>query len=415
MSRTRARIETITGLALLQRIYPTAPTQASPAPEPEEQHELQRALAKIHSHLVAGLVTPSTLEAAAQRLFPSTSSPSAASIPEFLEATLAALASAPSEHEEGETREEIKRQIGEIKTRCQEVMAREEAKEEEWKKQHPKEAEWEAELRALGQVLDGVFEVQTTSSASKSILAANEQPEQVSQEEEDIHWAAVEHASRSLLSLLRTYPIPTSIISKSNIEKSVHNVLDAFQRLDRHGVTRRWPGDWEAAERCWGVLDMVGSGLQFLRVLEKRVAGTGGEKPTTKSVFFLKSAPPAIFIFASSNQEWISRRLREIKASLLDIALHEGDPINRSDESRWNSVFRQLESLEQFLDEEGRSASAKTIRESGIDEVMRQLCERLEALHRESSPNEDQAQYALMHVSWELAMRIRSSFDAMKE
>lgn len=94
------------------------------------------------------------------------------------------------------------------------------------------------------------------------------------------------------------------------------------------------------------------------------------------------------------------------------MALYKDDLINRADESRWNSVFQKLESLEQFLDEEGRAASARTIRDSEIDEVIKQLCDRLETLHCDGGPEEDQAQYALMHVSWELAMRIRSAFDA---
>lgn len=59
--------------------------------------------------------------------------------------------------------------------------------------------------------------------------------------------------------------------------------------------------------------------------------------------------------------------------------------------------------------------SQKTVRESGVDVVMGLLCAKLEALHVPPKVGEDDGAFALMHISWELAMRIRSALGLLPD
>lgn len=132
------------------------------------------------------------------------------------------------------------------------------------------------------------------------------------------------------------------------------------------------------------------------------------QKPTTRSVFLLKSAPPAQLSFSTSKESMLVKRLSESRERLFDIVLDPNKPdIKREDETRWNAAYRELEALEKLLKrEETDYVSKERIDESKIEEIIGQLCSKLESLHVSPKAGEDGSAFALMYGSWELAMRI---------
>lgn len=211
------------------------------------------------------------------------------------------------------------------------------------------------------------------------------------------------------------------------IESLLRDVLGQMEEWDAEGLGFKKDDrvNLELVEKIWGRADKIGSGLNYLLVLDARGELVEGvvslhetrryntiltfysQKPTTRSVFLLKSAPPAQLSFSSSKDAMLVKKLGESRERLSDIVFDPNkSEIKREDESRWNAAYRELEALEKLLKRETDHISQETIKESKIDEIIGWLCYKLESLHVPPKADEDGSAFALMYGSWELAMRI---------
>lgn len=96
----------------------------------------------------------------------------------------------------------------------------------------------------------------------------------------------------------------------------------------------------------------------------------------------------------------------------------------RDDEPRWSAAYRELEALERLVrraqgpatgGHEAKSSRPETIGQlAGIRETVGLLCAKLESLHAlhpvpPTADGDQDGAFALLYVSWELAMRISAA------
>ncbi|KAJ4418513.1 hypothetical protein N0V82_005493 [Gnomoniopsis sp. IMI 355080] len=239
-----------------------------------------------------------------------------------------------------------------------------------------------------------------------------------------IHAKQWQEADTSLASL-QVYLLDNKISAEQvrgggerGIESVLRDVLKQMEEWDTEGLGFKKDDrvDLNLVEKIWGRADKIGSGLNYLLLLDARGDEVDGMRPTTRSVFLLKSGPPVHISFASSRDALLLKKLSESRERLVDIVLDPNKPdIKRDDEPRWNAAYRELEALEKLLKRDGEQVSQETIRESRIEEVIRRLCTKLESLHIPPKAGEDGSAFALMYASWELTVRIGASLGLLSE
>ncbi|KFY18287.1 hypothetical protein V492_00014 [Pseudogymnoascus sp. VKM F-4246] len=274
---------------------------------------------------------------------------------------------------------------------CQVLLANA-GKRSEWEVQHPIEAAQEFELREYSRSLSSLL------LKSQGGKALNEVPND--------RWAEAEKQLRSLEEYLKEHKIQAVRIRETKTDKVMVALLKAFERLDETGINRQ-KVDVAQAERIWGLVDKLGSGMSYLLQVDVR-RRQGEAVPTTRSIFLLKSAPPANIQYSASPSDWLAKRLAK-SAAYLDAIVIQGD-IAVNDERRWSSVFQELSELEDLLVSGVTLTNAK---ESKIDETLKAMGEKIRGLEAKRG-NKDEGDLSLMYVSWELALRISAYFNELE-
>ncbi|KFY45247.1 hypothetical protein V494_01065 [Pseudogymnoascus sp. VKM F-4513 (FW-928)] len=274
---------------------------------------------------------------------------------------------------------------------CQVLLANA-GKRSEWEVQHPIEAAQEFELREYSRGLSSLL------LKSQGGKALNEVPND--------RWAEAEKQLRSLEEYLKEHKIQAVRIRETKTDKVMVALLKAFERLDETGINRQ-KVDVAQAERIWGLVDKLGSGMNYLLQVDAR-RRQGEAVPTTRSIFLLKSAPPANIQYSASPSDWLAKRLAK-SAAYLDAIVIQGD-IAVNDERRWSSVFQELSELEDLLVSGVTLTNAK---ESKIDETLKAMGEKIRGLEAKRG-NKDEGDLSLMYVSWELALRISAYFNELE-
>ncbi|CAN8100274.1 unnamed protein product [Discula destructiva] len=267
-------------------------------------------------------------------------------------------------------------------------------KRKAWENIHPIQAAQEHELSLY---IESLLPIQEAPSA-RAISSAQ--------------WQRAETSLASLQVYLLENKISAQQVrsgGEQGIVKVLKDILGQLEEWDAKGLgfMKDERVDLQLVEKIWGRVDKIGSGLSYLLTLNERGDEVDGMKPTTRSVFLLKSAPPVAFSFSSNREVWLVKQLSASRERLVEIVLNPNEAdIKRDDEQKWNAAYRELEALDRLVRREAKQASKKMINDSRIEEVMRLLCAKLESLHIPSRAGEDESAYALMYVSWELTMRI---------
>ncbi|KAJ4386107.1 hypothetical protein N0V93_008999 [Gnomoniopsis smithogilvyi] len=268
-----------------------------------------------------------------------------------------------------------------------------------WEEKHPVQAAQEHELSLYTQSLQPLLD----APSARAISAPQ--------------WQEVESSLASLQVYLLDNKISAEQVrgnSGKGIESVLRDVLRQMEEWDAEGLGFKKDErvDLDLVEKIWGRVDKIGSGLNYLLVLDARGDAVGGSRPTTRSVFLLKSAPPVHISFASSKAALLLKRLSESRERLLDIVLDpDKTDIKRDDETRWNAAYRELEALEKLVNQDAQQISQETIRESRIEDLIGRLCAKLESLHVPPKVDEDGSAFALIsnfprffHLLTQLAM-----------
>jgi hypothetical protein len=273
----------------------------------------------------------------------------------------------------------------------------------EWEEQHPIEASQEFELEEYSKALRSALRVteeeyDENGDEIKKGGVMNEIPRE--------QWAEAEKQIRSLEAYVKEHKILAARIRKTGIHELLVSILKAFKQLDEVGIDRE-KIDVARAERIWGLADKIGSGLDFLVHTDRR---RRAEDPlhTTRSIFLLKSAPPATITFAASPEEWRVKRLRAGSELLDDVVL--GGDIQVADEQMWNVVFQELSELENVL---VKGVTPANVKDSGIDNTLKAVSEKIRDLNTKRDEKME-GDLSLMYVSWELAMRIGVYFNELE-
>ena len=274
---------------------------------------------------------------------------------------------------------------------CQVLLANM-GKRTEWEVQHPIEAAQEFELREYSRGLSSLL------LQSQGGKALNDTP--------GARWAEAEKQLRSLEEYLKEHKIQAVRIPETKMDKVMVALLKAFERLDETGINRQ-KVDVAQAERIWGLVDKLGSGMSYLLQVDAR-RPEGEAVPTTRSIFLLKSAPPANIKYSASPSDWLAKRLAK-SAAYLDAIVIQGD-IAVNDERRWSVVFQELSELEDLLVSGVTLTNAK---ESKIDETLKAMGEKIRGLEAKRN-GKDEGDLSLMYVSWELALRISAYFNELE-
>lgn len=277
------------------------------------------------------------------------------------------------------------------------------AEDREWEEQHPIEASQEFELGEYSKALRSALRVteeeyDENGDEIKKGGVMNEIPRE--------QWAEAEKQIRSLEAYVKEHKILAARIRKTRIHELLVSILKAFKQLDEVGINRE-KIDVAQAERIWGLADKIGSGLDYLVHTDRR---RREEDPvhTTRSIFLLKSAPPATITFAASPEEWRVKRLRAGSEFLDDIVL--GGDIHVADEQMWNVVFQELSELENVL---VTGVTPANVKDSGIDNTLKAVSEKIRDLNTKRDEKME-GDLSLMYVSWELAMRIGVYFNELE-
>lgn len=278
-----------------------------------------------------------------------------------------------------------------ISESCQVLLANT-GKRTEWEMQHPIEAAQEFELREYSRGLSSLL------LQSQGGKALNDTPID--------RWAEAEKQLRSLEEYLKEHKIQAARIRETKIDKVMVALLKAFERLDETGINRQ-KVDVAQAERIWGLVDKLGSGMSYLLQVDAR-RRDGEAMPTTRSIFLLKSAPPANIKYSASPSDWLAKRLAK-SAAYLDAIVVQG-VIAVNDERRWNAVFQELSELEDLL---VSGVTLTNARESKIDETLKAMGEKIRDLEANRG-GKDEGDLSLMYVSWELALRISAYFNELE-
>lgn len=274
---------------------------------------------------------------------------------------------------------------------CQVLLANM-GKRTEWEVQHPIEAAQEFELREYSR---GISSLLLQSQGGKAL---NDTP--------GARWAEAEKQLRSLEEYLKEHKIQAVRIRETKMDKVMVALLKAFERLDETGINRQ-KVDVAQAERIWGLVDKLGSGMSYLLQVDAR-RPEGEAVPTTRSIFLLKSAPPANIKYSASPSDWLAKRLAKSAAYLYAVVI-QGD-IAVNDERRWSVVFQELSELEDLLVSGVTLTNAK---ESKIDETLKAMGEKIRGLEAKRN-GKDEGDLSLMYVSWELALRISAYFNELE-
>ncbi|KFX91829.1 hypothetical protein V490_05693 [Pseudogymnoascus sp. VKM F-3557] len=274
---------------------------------------------------------------------------------------------------------------------CQVLLANT-GKRTEWEVQHPIEAAQEFELREYSRELSSLL------LRSQGGKALNDTPID--------RWAEAEKQLQSLEAYLKEHKIQAARIRETKMDKVMVALLKAFERLDETGINRQ-KVDIAQAERIWGLTDKLGSGMSYLLQVDAR-RSEGEAIPTTRSIFLLKSAPPATIKYSASPSDWLAKRLAK-SAAQLDAIVLQGD-IAVNDERRWSVVFQELSALEDLLVSGVTLTNAK---ESKIDETLKAVGEKIRGLEAKRN-GKDEGDLSLMYVSWELALRISAYFNELE-
>lgn len=274
---------------------------------------------------------------------------------------------------------------------CQVLLANM-GKRTEWELQHPIEAAQEFELREYSRILS------SSLLQSQGGKALNDIPGE--------KWAEAEKQLRSLEDYLKEHKIQAVRIRETKMDKVMVALLKAFERLDETGINRQ-KVDVAQAERIWGLVDKLGSGMSYLLQVDAR-RREGEAVPTTRSIFLLKSAPPANIKYSASPSDWLAKRLAK-SAAYLDAVVIQGN-IAVNDERGWSGVFQELSALEDLLVSGVTLTNAK---ESKIDETLKAMGEKIRGLEANRN-GKDEGDLSLMYVSWELALRISAYFNELE-
>ncbi|ELR10670.1 hypothetical protein VC83_06850 [Pseudogymnoascus destructans] len=274
---------------------------------------------------------------------------------------------------------------------CQVLLANM-GKRTEWEIQHPIEAAQEFELHEYSRSLS------SSLLQSQGGKALNDIPGE--------RWAEAEKQLRSLENYLKEHKIQAVRIRETKIDKVMVALLKAVERLDETGINRQ-KVDVAQAERIWGLVDKLGSGLSYLLQVDAR-RREGEAVPTTHSIFLLKSAPPANLKYSASPSDWIAKQLAK-SAAYLDAVVIQGN-IAVNDEKGWSVVFQELSALEDLLISGVTLTNAK---ESKIDETLKGVGEKIRGLEANRN-GKDEGDLSLMYVSWELALRISAYFNELE-
>lgn len=274
---------------------------------------------------------------------------------------------------------------------CQVLLANM-GKRTEWEVQHPIEAAQEFELREYSRSLS------SSLLQSQGGKALNDIPGE--------KWAEAERQLRSLENYLKEHKIQAVRIRETKMDKVMVALLKAFERFDETGINRQ-KVDVARAERIWGLVDKLGSGMSYLLQVDAR-RREGEAVPTTRSIFLLKSAPPANIKYSASPSDWLAKRLSK-SAAYLDAVVIQGN-IAVNDERGWSGVFQELSALEDLLVSGVTLTNAK---ESKIDETLKAMGEKIRGLEANRN-GKDEGDLSLMYVSWELALRISAYFNELE-
>lgn len=274
---------------------------------------------------------------------------------------------------------------------CQVLLANA-GKRTEWEIQHPIEAAQEFELREYSRILS------SSLLKSQGGKALNDIPSE--------KWAEAEKQLRGLEEYLKEHKIQAARIREIKIDRVMIALLKAFERLDETGINRQ-KVDVAQAERIWGLVDKLGSGMSYLLQVDAR-RREGEAIPTSRSIFLLKSAPPANIYYSATPSEWLAKRLAKSAAHLDEIAIKGDIAIN--DERGWSAVFQELSALEDLLVSGVTLTNAK---ESKIDETLKAMGEKIRGLEAKRN-GKDEGDLSLMYVSWELALRISAYFNELE-
>jgi hypothetical protein len=265
---------------------------------------------------------------------------------------------------------------------CQVLLANM-GKRTEWELQHPIEAAQEFELREYSRILS------SSLLQSQGGKALNDIPGE--------KWAEAEKQEHKIQAIR---------IRETKMDKVMVALLKAFERFDETGINRQ-KVDVAQAERIWGLVDKLGSGMSYLLQVDAR-RREGEAVPTTRSIFLLKSAPPANIKYSASPSDWLAKRLAK-SAAYLDAVVIQGN-IAVNDERGWSGVFQELSALEDLLVSGVTLTNAK---ESKIDETLKAMGEKIRGLEANRN-GKDEGDLSLMYVSWELALRISAYFNELE-
>lgn len=277
-----------------------------------------------------------------------------------------------------------------------------------WEEANPREAHQEFELNDYINRLSTALHIQEHSGdqeeADEEIKTASSGKSplnDVSPEE----WEEAERQMKSLERYCKEHRILAARVKETQIDMFLKRVLQDFKKLDEAGIDRT-KADVKRVERIWGLTDMIGSALVYLLMVDKRRAKDSKEtEHTTRSIFLLKSAPPAPFMFTASKDEWRTKQLKEIKQFFDDYILV--DDLKVDDERVWGSAFTELSRLEDMLT---KGFAPENIKDSGIATTLEHVSGKIRVLEEERAGKEV-GDLSLMYVSWELALRIGAYFE----
>ncbi len=274
----------------------------------------------------------------------------------------------------------------------------------DWKEANPREAHQEFELA------DYVFRLSSAlhtkiEDEDKDVEEINPNNKSPLNDVSSSQWAEAERQMLSLEAYVKEHRIHADRVKSTKIDAFLKQVLKAFKQFDEAGIDRV-KVDVAMVERIWGLADKVGSGLVYLVTVDRRRAKNETAPPhTTRSIFLLKSAPPADFKFTKSKDEWRTKQLVEIKSFFDDYILV--DDLKVDNERAWGNAFNELSRLEDML---VGGFSPENIRDSGIAQTLKDVSSKIRALEEQRAGNE-KGDLSLMYVSWELTMRVSAYFD----
>jgi hypothetical protein len=127
----------------------------------------------------------------------------------------------------------------------------------EWEEKNPRLAEQERELMLYSKTLSGLL----LKTESLNRLDRGE-------------WIQAEGCLRTLEPFLLEHKIEADRIKHTNFEEILRAILARFESLDKDGIDRK-SVDVDRAERVWGLIDKLGSGVAWLTRSHKLL--TAGE------------------------------------------------------------------------------------------------------------------------------------------